>query len=216
MSVIVPIYNAESTLAACINSLLRLNCTTENLELILVNNASTYRTADVLTRYSREIEILYKEKTGPADARNKGLLSARGDVIAFTDSDCVADKDWLQQIAFPLQDDSVGIVGGKILAKRPCNKIEEFGEKIHDHNRSINEFNPPYVITMNCASRLCVLKEVGLFDESFRRGEDIDLSYRIFQAGYRFVYKPEDIIYHRNEIPSQACFRKAICTVIIQ
>jgi glycosyltransferase involved in cell wall biosynthesis len=199
VSVIVPIYNAESTLAACINSLLGLDYPKENLELILVNNASTDRTADVLNRYSREIEILYEEKKGPAVTRNKGLLNARGYVVAFTDSDCVVDKDWLRQIVIPLQDDSIGIVGGKILAKRPCNKIEEFGEKIHDHNRSINEFKPPYVITMNWASRLCVLKEVGLFNESFKRGEDVDLSYRILQAGYKFVYKPEAIVYHRNE-----------------
>jgi glycosyltransferase involved in cell wall biosynthesis len=208
VSVIVPICNAESTLAACINSLLGLNYPKENLELILINNASTDRTADVLNRYSREIEILYEEKKGPAVARNKGLLNARGDVVAFTDSDCVVDKDWLQQIVFPLQDDSIGIVGGKILAKRPCNKIEEFGEKIHDHNRAINEFKPPYVITMNWASRLCVLKEVGLFNDGFRRGEDGDLSYRIFQAGYKLVYKPEAIVYHRNEKTLSGLFQE--------
>ncbi len=151
---------------------------------------------------------MYEEKRGPSATRNKGLLNARGDVVAFTDSDCLVDKDWLQQIVFPLQDDSIGIVGGKILAKRPCNKIEEFGEKIHDHNRSINEFKPPYVITMNWASRLCVLKEVGLFNESFRRGEDVDLSYRIFQAGYKFVYKPEAIVYHRNEKTLSGLFKE--------
>jgi hypothetical protein len=76
----------------------------------------------------------------------EGILNARGDIVAFTDSDCVVDKNWLQQIVFPLRDDSIGIVGGKILSKRPCNTIEKFGEKIHDHNRTINEFEPPYVI----------------------------------------------------------------------
>ena len=199
VSVIVPVYNAERTIAECIDSLLKLNYPKENLELILVNNASTDRTADVLNHYGREIEILYEEKRGPAAARNKGLLNARGDVVAFTDSDCTVDKDWLQNIVFPLQDESVGIVGGKILAKRPCNRIEEFGEQIHDHDRAINEVKPPYAITMNWASRLSVIKEVGLFNEGFIRSEDVDLSRRIFQAGHRFVYEPEAVVYHGNE-----------------
>lgn len=199
VSVIVPVYNAESTLEACIDSLLGLDYPKENIELVLVNNASADRTADILNQYRGEIEILYEGKRGPAAARNKGLLNAGGDVAAFTDSDCIIDKNWLKQIVYPLQDDSIGIAGGKILAVRPCNKIEEFGEIIHDHYMSINEFKPPYAITMSWASRIDVLKEVGLFNESFRRGEDVDLSYRIFQAGYKFAYIPEAVVYHRNE-----------------
>jgi glycosyltransferase involved in cell wall biosynthesis len=199
VSLIVPVYNSECTLEACIDSLLELDYPKKNMELIFVNNASTDRTADILERYRGEIEILYEEKRGPAAARNKGLLNARGDVAAFTDSDCITDKGWLQEIVLPLRDDNIGVAGGKILAGWPCNEIEKFGEKIHDHYRSINEFKPPYAITMNWASRIDVLKEVGLFDESFERGEDVDLSYRIFQAGYKFAYIPEAVVYHRNE-----------------
>lgn len=208
VSVIVPVYNAERTIAECIDSLLGLSYPKENVELVLINNASTDRTADVLNHYRGKIEILYEEKRGPSATRNKGLLNARGNVVAFTDSDCMVDKDWLQQIVFPLQDDSIGIVGGKILSKRPCNKIEEFGEEIHDHDKAINECKPPYAITMNWSSRLSVLKEVNLFDESFIRCEDVDLSYRIFQAGYKFVYKPEAIVYHRNEKTLSGLFKE--------
>lgn len=208
VSVIVPVYNAQRTIAECIDSLLRLDYPKENLELILVNNASTDKTGDILNRYRAQIDILYEEKRGPAAARNKGLLNARGDVAAFVDADCVVDEDWLKTIVLALQDRDVGIVGGKILAKRPCNKIEEFGEEIHDHNRAINEAKPSYVITMNWASRLSVLKEVGLFDESFRRGEDVDLSIRIFQAGYKFVYEPDAIVYHRNEKTLSGLFQE--------
>jgi glycosyltransferase involved in cell wall biosynthesis len=208
VSVIVPVYNAEKTLAECINSLLELNYPKDNLELIFINNASTDRTKNVLDRYSKEIITLYERKRGPAAARNKGLLNAMGDVVAFVDADCVVDKDWLKNIVLPLQDKSVGIVGGKILSKRPCNKIEEFGEEVHDHNKAINEYKPPYVITMNWSSRLSILKEVGLFDESFRRCEDVDLSYRIFQTGYKVVYKSEAVVCHRNEKTLLGLFRE--------
>ena len=199
VSVIVPVYNSETTIEDCINSLLDLDYPKENLELIFVNNASTDRTNDILNKHSRTTKILYEEKKGPAAARNKGILNACGEIIAFTDADCVVDKHWLKNIVLPLQDDGIGIVGGKILAKRPFNKIQEFGEKIHDHYRAINEFKPPYAITMNWASRLSVLKEAGLFDESFVRCEDVDLSYKIFKMEYKFVYEPRAIVYHENE-----------------
>jgi glycosyltransferase involved in cell wall biosynthesis len=208
VSVIVPVYNAEETIAECVNSLLGLNYSKENLELICINNASTDRTQDILDRHKKEIKTFHERKRGPAAARNRGLLNARGDVVAFVDADCVVDKNWLKNIVLPLQDVGVGIVGGKILSKRPCNNIEEFGEKIHDHDKAINEFKPPYVITMNWSSRLSVLKEVGLFDESFRRCEDVDMSRKIFQAGYRLVYEPEAIVYHRNEKTFSGLFRE--------
>ncbi len=208
VSVIVPVYNAERTLEDCINSLLALNYPKENRELIFVDNASTDGTADILSQGRGEIKTLFEGKKGSAAARNRGLMSTSGDVVAFTDSDCVVDKDWLRKIVAPLEDDCVGIVGGKILAKRPCNKIEEFGEAIHDHNKAINEYMPPYVITMNWASRLCVLNEVGLFDERFIRGQDVDLSWRIFQSGYKIIYEPEAMVHHENEKTLSGLFRE--------
>ena len=208
-SVVVPVYNAENTIRDCIHSLLELNYPKEYLELIFINNASTDGTANILNQYSDKIKIFYEENRGAAAARNKGILNASGEVIAFTDSDCIVEKDWLQNIVNPLKDEGIGIVGGKILSKRPCNKIEEFGEVIHDHYKAINEFKPAYVITMNWASRLSVLKEVGSFDESFiRYYEDVDLSLRISQAGYRFVHKPEAIVYHENEKNFSGLFRE--------
>lgn len=199
VTVIVPVYNAEHTIEECIGSILNLDYPKEKLELIFVNNASTDRSGKILKQYEKEIKILYESKRGPATARNKGLLNASGEVIAFTDSDCVVDKGWLKNIVKPLENEEVGIVGGKILAKRPCNKIEKYGEFIHNHLDSINSYQPPYVITMNWASRLSVLKEMNFFNEDFIRGEDVDLSYRIYMAGYKLVYSEDAIVYHKNE-----------------
>jgi GT2 family glycosyltransferase len=198
-SIIVPVYNAATTLEECITSLLELDYPKDLLELIFVDNASTDTTRDLLRRYDGALRILFERKRGPAAARNKGLHHARGEAIAFTDSDCVVDKAWLQTIVAPLEDRTIGIVGGKILAKPPSSEIERFGEQIHDHSKAIEEYKPPYVITMNWASRLSVLQEAGLFDEIFLRAEDVDLSYRIFQRGYKIVYQPEALIHHANE-----------------
>jgi glycosyltransferase involved in cell wall biosynthesis len=199
VSVVVPVYNSEKTLEACIQSLLDIDHPKGSMELIFVDNGSTDSTPEILKRYADKIILLSEKKRGPAAARNRGIKAATCGIIAFTDSDCVVDKSWLRELVKPLEDPAVGITGGKILAKQPCNEIEKFGEDIHDHYKALNIYKPPYAITMNWASRLSTLKEAGLFDEGLLRGEDSDLSYRICQAGYKMAYVPEAVICHENE-----------------
>ena len=102
----------------------------------------------------------------------------------------------------------MGIAGGTIRAVPPAGDVERFGEVIHDHRRAIEVFEPPYAITMNWASRRSVLEELGGFDERFRRCEDVDLSYRMIQAGYRLAFAPAAVIYHHNEENLAGLFRE--------
>jgi len=206
VSVVVPVYNSESTVAACIHSLLKLHFPREQLELIFVDNGSTDRTSTILASYREHITVLFERKRGAAAARNAGLRHASGAIIAFVDADCVADPNWLHNVSLPLDDPQVGIVGGKILAQGPPNKIEAFGESIHDHNLSINTWKPPHAMTANWSSRLAVLKSVGLFDETFLRGQDSDLSYRIVQAGYQLMYQDNAVVYHKNQRTASGLF----------
>lgn len=207
VSVIVPVYNGARTLSPCLDSLLALNYPPEKLEIIVVDNASTDGTAAVLAGYGDAIRVFREPVRGAGAARNHGLRRALHDVIAFTDADCVVDKNWLRHLIEPLHDPSVGIVGGKNLAVRPCSGIEEFGERIHDHAAVINQ-RIPTAATMNWASRRTVLQEANGFDERFLRGQDTDLSFRIFLAGYRLVYAPSAIIYHHNRSTLWGLFRE--------
>jgi cellulose synthase/poly-beta-1,6-N-acetylglucosamine synthase-like glycosyltransferase len=208
VSVIVPAYNAENTIAECIASLLSLDYPRGLRELLIVNNASADATDQVLKQFGSEIVSLSEVKRGPGAARNRGLRAAGSEVVAFTDADCVVHPSWLRSIVLPLRDHGVGIVGGRILARRPSNEIEAYGERIHDQGRAINEFVPPYVITMNWSSRVSLLEEVGLFNEELTRGEDVDLSWRILQLGYRLVYEPDAVVYHRHEKSLSGLFCK--------
>lgn len=209
VSVVVPVYNAEATLQECIDSLLKLNYPSECLELLLVNNGSTDDTERILDRCNGRATVLLESKKGPAAARNRGILKAQGEVIAFTDADCAVDKNWLQELIAPLKDHKVAIVGGKILSKRPCNSIEEFSEFIDDHQKAIEQ-RIPYAVTMNWASRASLLKEMGMFDEDFIRGEDSELSYRMFLAKYKLVYTAGAMIYHSNEKTLWGLFKEGM------
>ena len=199
VSVIVPVYNSETTIGDCVESIFALSFPSDDIELLLIDNASSDRTSTILDRYRDRAVILHEATRGPAAARNRGLENATGDIVAFTDADCVVDRDWLSRIIEPLSDPDVGIVGGTIRAIRPCNAVEEFGERIHDHQMAIEYYSPPYAITMNWASRLSVLEEVGLFDEELLRCEDCDLAFRVVAAGHQIVHEPAAVVYHRNE-----------------
>ncbi len=199
ISIIVPVYNGEKTIAECLDSLLALDLPAGGFEILCVDNASSDETPAILHGYSERIRILNEKKRGPSAARNQGLRNASGDIIAFTDADCVVAKDWLRNLILPLENSEVGVAGGRILSKQPCNHIEKFGEDVHDHSKAIGLYRPPYAITMNWSSRASILKELDFFDENLLRCEDVDLSYRLFQKGYRFVFSPDAIVYHRNE-----------------
>ena len=204
----IPVLNGEHTIGDCIDSLLELRYPAEKLELLVVDNGSRDGTARVLKNYGDRIVRLEEATRGPGAARNAGLRGARGEVVAFTDADCRVDPDWLMEVVAPLDDPRVGIAGGTIRAIPPAGDIERFGELIHDHRQAIEVFQPPYAITMNWASRRAVLEELGGFDERFRRCEDVDLSYRITQAGYTLAFAPDAVVYHHNEENLAGLFRE--------
>jgi cellulose synthase/poly-beta-1,6-N-acetylglucosamine synthase-like glycosyltransferase len=210
VSIIVPAYNAEATLGDCVRSLLTQAQPISRLELIVVDNGSTDGTAAIHDRFSGAIRVVRAKKRGAAAARNAGLEIAHGDVVAFTDADCVADPQWASTVIAPLGDQAVGLVGGKILAKRPCGPIEAFGERIYDVETAIHVSTPPYVAGGNWASRRSVLRDVGGFDERFVWGHDNDLSYRIVRLGYRVVFQPDAVVYHQNERTLGGLFREGV------
>jgi GT2 family glycosyltransferase len=116
--------------------------------------------------------------------------------------------NWIRTLVAPLEDETVGVVGGRILSVQPCNAVEVFGEEIHDHEKAITVFYPPYVATMNWAARRSVFSAAGFFDENFLRCEDVDLAYRVVQLGYTIAYAPDAIVYHRNERTYAGLFRE--------
>ena len=198
-SIIVPVYNGAATIGACVASFLAMHVERSRFEIIVVDNGSTDATRDVLQKFGDEVRVLFEPTRGASAARNRGIREALGSVVAFTDADCTVDEDWLATLLESFGDPAIGVVGGMVLSHKPCNRMELFGEMIHDQRAAIEGNELPYVVTGNWASPHAVLLEVGLFDESLRRGQDVDLSWRIHRAGYRLVYQSRARVFHRNE-----------------
>lgn len=199
VSVVVPVYNGASCVAVCIESLLALRGLATAPEIIIVDNESTDGTVAILQSFGDRIRVLRETTRGASAARNTGIRAARGRVVAFIDVDCVVEPDWLAALIEPLENPAVGMTGGAVLSRPGANRIERFGETIHDHRRAIETEDPPYVMTGNCASRREVLLEAGLFDTSLLRGQDVDLAWRIHRAGRRLAYVANAVVRHRNE-----------------
>jgi glycosyltransferase involved in cell wall biosynthesis len=197
--VVIPVYDGAETIAACVASVLGVEYPRERFEVVVVDNGSTDGTLEVLHAFGADVRVLSESTRGASAARNRGIRESCRPVIVLTDADCMVEPGWLASLVAPLADEQVGVVGGRILSRRSGNRIERFGEQIHDHRRAIEEQDPPYAITMNWASRRAVLLEAGLFDESLLRAQDVDLSWRIGRLGYRLVYAHDAVVRHHNE-----------------
>lgn len=206
-SIVVPAYNAQATLRACLDSLCAQTYAQTLYEILVVDNASSDATRAIIQAFAPRVQYLYESKRGRSTAQNCGIAHARGEVVAFTDADCVVEPQWLARLIEPLQDETVGVVGGAIRSMPTDNAVELFGEQIHNQEKAICVYKPPYVATANWASPRRLLQELGGFDETLVRGQDTDLAWRILQAGKRLVYQPTAVIYHPHARTVRAWFQ---------
>ncbi len=197
VSIIVAVRNGQATIRDCVSSILALRFPREHFEVICVDNGSTDATPQILTEFGASIRVRQAERLGAGAARNEGIGIAAGKWVAFTDADCTVHPDWLEELVRPLRASEADAVGGRILARPNAGIIEKFGEVVHDHERAIHCW-PPYLITMNLAVPLAVLRKNGGFDERWLRSQDSEMSFRLASAGYRFAYNANAIVYHRN------------------
>ena len=193
VSVVVPYRNAKASLPNLIESLLNQSYPKDKYEVILVDDASTDKSSDMITNIikdneeTNQIKILRcSESGGPAKARNIGIKNSKGVIIAFTDADAIANKDWLTELVKGFKDNSIGGVTGKV--------VTDFQKLLYPLRVSpISEF-----VTCNIAYKKKVLTQSGLFDEKFKCPfrEDSDLAYRILDQGYRIVPQNSAVVYH--------------------
>ena len=197
VSVVVPTYNRKELLEGCIDSLLKQSY--PKYEIIVVDDGSTDGTKKLLEKYSKKnpnLKFFTQENKGSYAARNLGIKNSKGEIICFTDDDCIADKDWIKNLIEGYTDDSVGGVGGKIASYSPQTLLERYSGVIDLLNQE--EYTKVFFMTANASYRRSVLKRVKGFDIYFRNGGDVDIGIRVILSGYDLAYNPRAIVYHKH------------------
>jgi GT2 family glycosyltransferase len=210
VSVIVPVCDAESTIEGAVQSLLGQHYPLGRFEIIVVENGSRDRTPSLLARYGSRITVVHEKRKGAAAARNAGVRAASCPHIAFTDADCVPDSTWLRELmTYAARNPWADFIGGRIAAHQPRARIERLSEWLWDQERALRA-KPPYAITANLLTRRTLLFELGMFDEAFLRGQDVDLSYRAYFRGARFGYADTAVVSHVNPRNLREVFAKGL------
>ena len=201
VSVIIPAYNATKYIGEALNSVFAQ--TFSSYEVIVINDGSedTEELERELKRYPESLRYIKQENRGAAVARNTGLRAAVGEFVAFLD----ADDTWLpsfleKQMEF-LKGSKADLVyadaflsGDSRLAGRTFMQLEPSRSEVTPENLLAIKVT---VLTSTVLARKEPIFEVGLFDETFRRGQDFDLWLRLAKRGARFAYKDEVLAHHR-------------------
>jgi GT2 family glycosyltransferase len=202
VSVVVCVYNGERTIDSCLSSLEKLNY--PNYEVVVVNDGSTDRTREIAETYDY-VRLINQENKGLSEARNVGIHASKGEIIAFTDADCMADADWLTYLVARFQSTEFAAVGGPNLSPpddsfvASCVAVSP-GAPTHV---LLDDEVAEHIPGCNMAFRREALKAIDGFDPIFRAaGDDVDLCWRLQNKGYKIGFSPAAVVWHfrRNTI----------------
>jgi len=216
VSVIIPAYNDSDRLALCLEALESQTYPAEAYEVLVVDNGSQ-PPVTLLPEAYPHARLLVEPQAGSYTARNTGLDAAQGEVIGFTDADCIPMPDWIAQGVKSLAaNPGCGLVGGQIVlfAQDEAHptaselyemvtsfRVETFVTRYH--------FSP----TANVFTRRDVFERVGRFNSNLKSGGDFEWGYRVYQAGLPLVYADDVCVRHPARHDYDALRRKALRVV---
>lgn len=213
-SVIVPVYNRPTEVDELLGSLCKQ--TLKDFEVIVVEDGSTEKSDTVCDQYKDRLDLkyYYKENTGPGPSRNYGAERSNGEYLIILDSDVIVPDNYLENIQKELDREPCDAFGGPDCAHEsfsPIQKAINYAMTsffttggIRGGKKKMDKFYPR---SFNMGIYKNVFKRVGGFD-NIRYGEDIDLSTRLFEAGYLCRLFPDAFVYHKRRVKFSSFFRQ--------
>ncbi|MEY2518786.1 MAG: hypothetical protein QOF24_545 [Verrucomicrobiota bacterium] len=207
VSVIVCSYNGGKTLAECLESLGKLDY--PHYEVILVDDGSTDKTREIAAGFP-DVRYVYQTNHGLSHARNHGAAIAKGEIFAYTDSDCMADPDWLYYLLSTLLSGEFAGVGGPNVSPPAQNWVQACvaaapGGPSHV---LLTDTVAEHIPGCNMAWYRWVFENVGGFDPEYHKaGDDVDFCWRVQQAGHEIAFSPTAVVWHHRRFTLRA-FRK--------
>jgi len=201
ISIIVPVRNGAATLPACLDALAAQTLPRGRYEISVVDDGSTDDTAALARRDG--VNCISIPNAGPAAARNHGARHARGELLLFTDADCVPAPHWAESLLAAFDDPAVvGAKGAYRTHERGLAPRFVQLEYLFKYERMARLPGIDFIDTYSAAYRRDVFLANGGFDASFPTPsvEDQEFSFRLARKGYRMVFAPQAVVYHRHDL----------------
>lgn len=206
-SVVIPSYNAEQTISVCLAALTRQQFA-EPYEILVVDSSQD-ATPEIIRQQFPQVRLTHlNERAEPGAARNIGIQQAQGELICFTDSDCIAESDWLGKMVEAHQNRDYAAVGGAILNANPDSLVgwagyfAEFREFFPFHPQQLMQNIP----TCNISYKRWVFEKYGKFcdilpeslPQKHPQQEDFVLNLKLYQQHEQILFDPAIRVAHTN------------------
>jgi glycosyltransferase involved in cell wall biosynthesis len=209
ISVIIPSYHSQSSIADCVQSILDQEIL-EEFEIIIVNSSQD-ETPEIIRSHFPSVRLIQlKKRVFAGKARNIGIQESKGDVLVFLDSDCTASRDWLQCV-FSWYKKGCKAIGGAIVNASEKNIFSraEYPLEILEFSPNNKKREVKFVSAANCSFSREIFSKYGKFPD-IRAGEDVIFSHILRDKGEKILFDPEIKVFHKNDINLREFLMKQI------
>lgn len=214
VSIVIPTYLRPLQLRNCLTAISTLRYDKSNFEVIVVDDGGEQDLMPLITTFSDlNVSLVRQSNQGPATARNVGVSCAQGEIVAFTDDDCLPDENWLHAMVSALEDNHQRVVGGRIenrLSDNLCSQASQsITEYLYDFY-ALNHTEMRFFTTNNLACFIDGFRESGGFCTQFfsNASEDRDFCNRWLLAKKELYYAPEAVVEHAHELSVLSFWRQ--------